>query len=135
VKKTLVVTLLVCATLLFVRIAGASADRVQAGMWETKMTIGSAKPMVSKHCITASEATQMNGDAAALRKYVEQSTAAKTRGRCSVKSVKVEGNRTIVTIACGKTEVVGTTTYHGDHYESTSSNGTVMVGKRLGACP
>jgi hypothetical protein len=38
-------------------------------------------------------------------------------------------------MACGKTEVVGTTTYHGDRYESASSNGTKLTGKRLGACP
>jgi hypothetical protein len=77
----------------------------------------------------------MNGDLATLRKYVEDSTAKNTRGRCVVKSVAVKGNQTTVAIACGKTEVVATTTYHGDHYESLSSNGTKIAGKRIGACP
>jgi hypothetical protein len=121
--------------LLLSTMSTAAADRVRTGQWETTMTIGQGKPTVTTHCITPREAELMNGDAAALRKYVEESTAQKTKGRCAVRSVVVEGNRTIVTIACGKTQVVGTTTYHGDHYESSSSNGTKLVGKRLGACP
>ena len=112
-----------------------AADRVKTGQWETTMTIGSGKPMVTKHCITAHEAEAMNGDLATLRKYVEESTATNTKGRCTVKNVELKGNVTIVTIACGKSVVVGTTTYHGDHYESSSSNGTKIVGKRLGSCP
>jgi hypothetical protein len=127
----------IAAVILLLSAGSASAaDRVQAGQWETKMTMaGSTKPAVSTHCITAAEAKLMNGDVAALRKYVEDSTAKNTRGRCLVKSVTATGNRTVVTMACGKTEVVGTTTYHGDHYESTSSNGTSLTGRRVGACP
>ncbi|HWS72936.1 MAG TPA: DUF3617 family protein [Thermoanaerobaculia bacterium] len=112
-----------------------AAVRVQPGQWQTSMTTGAGKPVVTSHCITPAEAALMNGDVAGLRKYVEQSTAKNTRGRCSVRDVTVSDNRTTVTIACGTRVVVGTTTYHGDHYESTSSNGTKLVGKRLGACP
>lgn len=129
------VTLFSSAALLLGASSAVAADRVQAGEWENKMTMGSAQPMVAKQCITAADAKLMNGDLATLRKYLEQSTATNTKGKCTVKDVKLNGNRTIVTIACGKTEVVGTTTYHGDRYESTSSNGTTLVGKRLGACP
>jgi len=118
-----------------VGVTAFAAVRVQPGQWQLTMTTGAGAPVVTTHCITPEEAASMNGDAATLRKYVEDSTAKNTRGRCSVKDVRVEGNRTIVTIACGKTEVVGTTTYHGDHYESTSSNGTKLAGKRIGACP
>ena len=132
--KTFALFLFSFATLLPVANSAAAADRVQAGEWETKTTIA-GKPVVSKYCITAADARLMNGDEATLRRYVEQSTAEKTKGRCAVKSVVVTGNRTVVTIACGKTQVVGTTTYHGDHYESTSSNGVTLVGKRVGACP
>jgi len=110
------------------------ADRVQPGQWETSMTMGSGKPAVTTHCITADEAKLMNGDVATLRRYVEQSTAKHTAGRCVVKNVEIQENRTMVTIACGKTSVTSTTTYHGDHYESSSSNGTRLLGKRLGAC-
>jgi hypothetical protein len=123
------------ATALLTAPAALAAMRVQPGMWQTSMTMGTAKPVVTSHCITSSEAALMNGDVAGLRKYVEESTAKNTRGRCSVKSVAVDANRTTVTIACGKTVVVGTTTYHGDRYESTSSNGMKLTGKRLGPCP
>jgi hypothetical protein len=125
----LIAVLLLCAT------SVTAADRVQAGEWETTMTMGSAKPMVSKYCITAAEAKHMSGDLATLRKYLVESTATNTAGRCSVKDVALTGNRTVVTIACGKTVVTNTTTYHGDRYESTSSNGSTVAGTRLGACP
>jgi hypothetical protein len=123
------------AVLLLGAASAAAADRVQAGQWETTMTVGSAKPVVTKYCITPAEARQMSGDLATLRKYVEESTTANTGGRCAVKKVALNGNQTVVTIACGKTEVVGTTTYHGDRYESSDSAGSTVVGKRLGACP
>jgi hypothetical protein len=132
--KTFASILLSSAVLLLVTREVRAANRVQAGEWETKATMA-GKPTVSKHCITADEARLMNGDEATLRKYVEQSTAEKTRGRCAVKSVSVSDNKTVVTIACGTISVTATTIYHGDHYESTSSNGTTLVGKRIGACP
>ena len=115
--------------------SAAAADRVQAGQWETKMTIGSGKPMVTKYCITAAEARSMNGDEATLRKYLVESTAANTGGRCLVRSVTLKDDVTTVAIVCGKTEVVTSTSYHGDKYESSSSNGAKVAGKRLGACP
>jgi hypothetical protein len=31
----------------------SAADRVHQGQWETTFTSGSAKPSVTKHCITA----------------------------------------------------------------------------------
>jgi NADPH-dependent 2,4-dienoyl-CoA reductase/sulfur reductase-like enzyme len=135
-KKISAMVLFAFALVFLAAPTAGAADRVHAGQWETTMTIpGVAKAAVTKHCTTAAEAALMNGDLPTLRKYVEQSTAKNTKGRCSVKSVAIDGNRTIVTIACGKTEVVGTTTYHGDRYESSSSNGTKIVGKRVGACP
>jgi len=132
--KTLAMCLLSSA-LLFCAADASAADRVQAGQWETTLTGATPQPMVTKYCITAAEARAMNGDLATLRKYLEESTAANTKGRCAVKDVELDGNRTVVTMKCGKTEVVGTTTYHGDRYESTSSNGSTVTGRRLGACP
>jgi N-acetylmuramic acid 6-phosphate (MurNAc-6-P) etherase len=123
------------ALLSFATISIDAADRVRAGKWETSLTMGAGKPTVSTYCITASEAKLMNGDLAAMRKYVEESTAKNTKGRCAVQSVELNGNRTVVTIACGKTKVTGTTIYHGDRYEYSSSNGMTMTGKRTGACP
>lgn len=119
----------------FVTTSLHAADRVQAGQWETTLTMGAGKPMVSKYCIGAAEAKAMNGDEAGLRKYLEESTAANTKGRCSVKSVELEDDTTTVALVCGRTEVASTTRYFGDRYESKSSNGTVVAGKRIGDCP
>lgn len=112
-----------------------AADRVQAGQWETTLTMSAGKPMVSKYCIGAAEAKAMSGDEAGLRKYLEESTAANTKGRCSVKSVKLENDTTTVALLCGSTEMSSTTRYFGDRYESKSSNGATVAGKRLGDCP
>lgn len=118
----------------FVASQAFAADRVKAGRWETTLTMGSATPMRTEYCVTAAEAGKMNGDAATLRKYLQESTAEKTNGRCALRDVKIKGKQTIVTIACGRTEVVGTTTYHGDRYEATNSDGSRVAGKRVGDC-
>lgn len=125
---------LLTATLLGTINADA-ADRVKAGQWEATMTLASSKPMVTKYCITAPDAQAMNGDEASLRRYVERSTAQQTAGRCTVKDVKLSGNQTVVTLVCGKAEVTNTTKYFGDRFESSDSNDTKVVGKRVGACP
>jgi hypothetical protein len=125
----------VLLAVVFLATTAAAADRVQAGEWETTMTMGSAKPIVTKYCISADEARLMNGDEATLRKYLVDSTAEKMQGRCTVKSVKVAKNQTVVAIICGETEVVNTTDYFGDRYTSKSSTGATLSGKRLGACP
>jgi hypothetical protein len=128
------VRLMCAAILVFLATVALAADRVQSGEWQTTLTLA-GKPTVTKHCITAAEAKLMNGDVATLRKYLEQSTAQKTRGRCTVKNVSLMGDTTVVTISCGRTEVTGTTKYHGDRYESSSTDGTTVTGKRLGNCP
>ena len=133
--RKLIVIAVSCATLVFGARNTAAADRVQAGEWETKLTLGSAEPMLTRYCITAADAESMNGDLATLRKYLEESTETNTQGTCKVKKVELNDNRSIVTIACGETEVVGTTTYHGDRFEASSSDGSTVTGKRIGACP
>jgi hypothetical protein len=134
-RKIAVTTLFSFAALLFGAANATAANRVQAGQWETTLTIKNVPPMVTKYCITPAEAELMNGDVAKLRKYVEDSTKTNTKGRCAVKNVELKGNVTIVTLVCGKSEVTSTTTYHGVRYDSTSSDGTTVTGKRLGACP
>ena len=120
---------------LFFVAAAAAADRVRAGEWETTMTLTSGKPMVTRYCITPGEARSMSADEATLRQYLTESTAKNTKGRCTLKSVTLKGDQTTVAIVCGATEVVTTTTYAGDRYESSSTNGAKVSGKRLGECP
>ncbi len=130
--KTLAVLVFSVAAFATTDLSGA--DRVQSGQWQTKMTMGKGKPMVSTHCINVAEAKLMNGDAATVRKYVEESTAKNTGGRCSVKTFALSANRSTVTIACGKTRVTSTTNYYGDHSDSFDSNGTKIEAKRIGSC-
>lgn len=113
---------------------GVAAERVQPGKWETKLKIGKGAASAATYCISSAEAASMNGDAASLRRYVEKSTAEKTNGRCAMSKLELSGNRVVVTVACGKTVMVSTTKYFGDRYESTTSDGTTITGKRLGAC-
>jgi hypothetical protein len=127
--------ILISATLLLGATDVAGADRVKAGQWETTITVASSKPMGTKYCLTAADAKAMNGDVATLREYVKKTTAEQSGGRCTVKDVKLSGNQTTVTIVCGRTEVTNTTKYFGDRFESSDSNNTKVVGKRLGACP
>jgi hypothetical protein len=125
----------VLPAILFAAVAAAAADRVQPGQWETTMILSSGKPMVTKYCITPGEARSMSGDEATLRKYLAESTSESTKGRCNLKSVTLKNDQIRVAIVCGAIEVVTTTTYGGDRYESSSSNGAKVEGKRLGACP
>lgn len=134
-KKVQAAALMAIVYLLLLPAVVAAAQRVQAGQWETTMQVGSGAPLKSKSCISSAEADAMNGDAATLRNYVEASTATNTAGRCAVTDAVVQGQRTVITMRCGKTEVVGTTDYQGDRYESSSSNGTTLSGTRVGDCP
>lgn len=126
--------LILSAVFLIAATSARGAERVRAGQWETTMTAGAGKPTVTKYCIKAAEAKAMNGDLATLRKYLEDSTAENTGARCVVKHVELKGNRTVVTVACGEIQLVSTTTYHGDRYEASSSNGMKVTGRRIGAC-
>ena len=53
---------------------------------------------------------------------------------CNVTDVKVNGGQVVVTSVCAGKENVGTTTYRGDSFESTNSNGTKAQAKWVGAC-
>ena len=108
-----------------------AADRVQPGQWETTITAG-ARDRVLKSCVTAAEANVANGDEKTFRASMVKT--AEDAG-CTVKDVKVSGNQVTSDATCGGMQATSTTTYHGDWYEQTSSNGTKVRAKRVGACP
>jgi hypothetical protein len=110
--------------------AARAADRVQPGQWETTITAG-ARDRVLKSCVTAAEANVANGDEKTFRASVVKT--AEDAG-CTVKDVKVSGNQVISDATCGGQQNTSTTTYHGDWYEQTSSNGPKVRAKRVGAC-
>jgi hypothetical protein len=121
---------------LFVAIAvpalGArAADRVHTGQWETTMETG-GRSRVIKTCVTPEEAQVMNGDENTLKAGIEKATAATG---CKVTALKASGNQVTVSSQCPMGANTGTTTYHGDSYESENTNGTKVHAKRIGACP
>ena len=111
--------------------AARATDRVQPGQWETTITAG-VRDRVLKSCVTAAEANVANGDEKTFQQSVVKT--AEDAG-CTVKDVKVSGNQVISDATCGGHQNTSTTTYHGDWYEQTSSNGTKVRAKRVGACP
>jgi hypothetical protein len=111
--------------------AARATDRVQPGQWETTITAG-ARDRVLKSCVTAAEANVANGDEKTFQQSVVKT--AEDAG-CTVKDVKVSGNKVISDATCAGHQNTSTTTYHGDWYEQTSSNGTKVRAKRVGACP
>ena len=102
-----------------------------ARQWETTITAG-ARDRVLKSCVTAAEANLANGDEKTFQQSVVKT--AEDAG-CTVRDVKVSGNQVISDATCGGHQNTSTTTYHGDWYEQTSSNGTTVRAKRVGACP
>lgn len=125
-------SLLLPIAMLALSVAGArAADRVQAGQWETTISAG-ARDRVMKSCVTAAEANAANGDEKTFRASLVKSAEG---AGCTVKDVKVSGNQVISDSTCGGHQNTSTTTYHGDWYEQTSSNGTKVRAKRVGACP
>jgi hypothetical protein len=74
----------------------------------------------------------MNGDDRMLRDGIEKALAG---SGCTVTGVKASGNQVTVSSQCSKDANTGTTTYHGDSYESENTNGTKVHARRMGACP
>jgi hypothetical protein len=130
--NTFTTSLLLFIAMLALSVAAArAAERVQAGQWETTISAG-GRDRVMKSCVTAAEASVANGDEKAFRASIVKT--AQDAG-CTVKDVKVSGNQVISDGTCGGMQNTSTTTYHGDWYEQTSSNGTKVRAKRIGACP
>ena len=123
---------LLSITMIALTIATArAADRVQAGQWETTIS-GGVHERVFKACVTAAEANAMNGDEKTVRAAVIK--PAEDAG-CTVKDIRVSGNKVISDATCHGMQATSTTTYHGDWYEQVSSIGTKVHAKRVGACP
>jgi hypothetical protein len=115
-----------------VPVSGAEAvDRVHPGQWETTMETG-GRSRVIKSCVTPEEAQVMNGDESTLKAGIEKATAATG---CKLTALKASGSQVTISSQCSIGANTGTTTYHGDSYESENTNGTKVHAKRIGACP
>jgi len=108
-----------------------AADRVHAGQWETTLEVA-GHSMTRSVCLSQADADAINGDERSIKAYADKVNAPTG---CKVTDVKASGDQVTVKSVCasGK-ESVGTTTYHGDRYETVNTNGTKAQSRRVGAC-
>ena len=121
--------LLACAFAAF-SLPAEAVDRIHAGQWTGTWT-GGGRTRNTSNCMTQADADALNGDANAIRTYLEKVIPASV---CKVGNIKVNGGQVVYTSVCGGKENVITTTYHGDSFESLDSGGAKSEAKRVGAC-
>ena len=107
-----------------------AADRVHAGQWESTWTGGGRSRTVS-NCMSQGDADAMNGDAKAVRAYLEKIIPPSI---CKLSDIQLSGGKIVYTSVCNGATNVITTTYHGDSFESTDSQGSTSQAKRTGPC-
>lgn len=107
-----------------------AADRVHPGLWEVSMELN-GRTLTRPMCLTQADADAINGDAKSIKAYAEPRNA---KAGCKITDIQVDGQRVTVKSVCANgRENVGTTTYHGDRYESTNS-GVESRGRWVGKC-
>jgi hypothetical protein len=111
-----------------------AADRIRAGQWVGTTIVG-GKTYPTSSCVSQSDAAAMNGDAKAVKAYLETIIPPQI---CKITDVKVDGSQIVYTASCSggavKTVKTVTTSYHGDRSEGTDSTGSKMEAKLVGAC-
>jgi hypothetical protein len=111
-----------------------AADRVRAGQW-VGTTIVDGKTFTQSTCLSESDAAAMNGDAKAVKAYLETIIPPEI---CKLSDVRADGNKVIYTASCSagaaKTVKTVTTSYYGDRSEGTDSTGSKTEAKLVGAC-
>jgi hypothetical protein len=113
--------------------------RVVSGQWEHTMTSdGDTPPRKVTTCMTADEASSINGDSRTGRAYFEK----KQRGPCKIKTFEIQGDTVSYQLGCGDRTIESKTTFHGDTSEGTTTtkapDGTHTMhvkSRRMGACP
>jgi hypothetical protein len=108
-----------------------AADRVHAGQWIGTTKVG-GRTFPTSSCLSQSDVDAINGDAKAVRTYLQKIIPAEI---CKITDVKVAGSQVIYTASCGgQASKVVTTSYHGDSSEGTDSSGGKTEAKRVGPC-
>jgi len=121
------------SVLVFIGIAlsAQAADRVRAGQW-VGTTIVDGKTYPTSSCISQRDAAGINGDAQAVKAYLETIIPPEI---CKITDVKADGNQIVYTASCrGAASKTVTTSYHGDHSEGTDTTGSKIEAKLVGAC-
>jgi hypothetical protein len=115
-------------------LSAQAADRVRAGQW-TGTTIVGGKTYPTSSCVSQSDAAAMNGDAKAIKAYLETIIPPEI---CKLSDIRADGNQVIYTASCSggamKTLKTVTTSYYGDHSEGTDSTGGKTEAKLVGPC-
>ena len=108
-----------------------AVDRIHAGQWVGSWT-GGGRTRATSNCMTQADADAMNGDARAIRGYLEATIPPTV---CKLSDIKANGGEVTYTAVCGggKPNMI-TTTYHGESLESTDSSGAKSEAKRVGPC-
>jgi uncharacterized protein DUF3617 len=128
--------LTILSMLVFIGLAmsAQAADRVRAGQW-VGTTIVDGKTYPTSSCVSQSDAAAINGDAKAVKAYLETIIPAQI---CKIADVRADGNQIIYTASCSggaaKTVKTVTTAYYGDRSEGTDSTGGKTEAKLVGAC-
>jgi hypothetical protein len=127
-RRAVVASMLLCSSL---GITAGAADRVRPGQWVGTTVVG-GKTYPTSSCLSPSDATALNGDAKAVKAYLETIIPPEI---CTITDVKVDGARIVYAASCGRggSKVV-TTTYYGDHAEGTDSTGGKTDAKLVGPC-
>jgi hypothetical protein len=117
-----------------IALSAQAADRMRAGQW-VGTTVVDGKTYPTSSCISQSDAAGINGDAKAVKAYLETIIPPEI---CAITDVKAEGNQVIYTASCSagtkKTVKTVTTSYYGDRSEGTDSTGSKIAAKLVGAC-
>src|SRR5882757_3603608 len=115
-------TVLLMLMLVFVGLAlsAEAADRMRAGQWVGTTVVGGTTIPTSR-CVSRSDADAMNGDAKAVKAYLETIIPPEI---CKISDVRADGNQIIYAVSCaGGAPKSVTTSYHGDRSEGTDSIG------------
>jgi hypothetical protein len=119
---------------IFLGLSAQAADRMRAGQWVGTTTVG-GKTYPTSSCVSLSDAAGMNGDAKAVKAYLETIIPPQI---CKITDVKADGNQVIYTASCSggaaKTVKTVTTSYYGDRSEGTDTTGSKIEAKLVGAC-
>ena len=116
-----------------------AADRIAGGKWESAMTTDGETRTVT-YCISAAEATSINGDSKTGREYAEKK-AEKAGSPCTIKSYDLKGDTGSYILICGSRTISDTTVYHGETSEGvktvTNEGKTIttrLKSRHVGAC-
>lgn len=102
---------------------------MRPGQW-TGTTVVGGKTYQTSTCLSPADATALNGDAKAVKGYLESIIPPEI---CAITDVKVDGSQIVYSASCGKTgSKVVTTSYHGDRSEGTDSTGGKTELRRFG---